>query len=66
MCLKLFITNYFFDFLNLPYAKKKHQQIENSEVGEMSIQMQNPIFIKILIFCSSWIFVCIDFEFLIT
>ena len=39
---------------------------KNSEVSEMSIQMQNPVFIKILIFCSSWIFVCIDFDFLIT
>jgi len=45
---------------------KINQQTENSEVSEMSIQMQNPVFIKILIFCSSRIFVCIDFDFLIT
>ena len=29
----------------------------------MSIHMQNPVFIKILVFCSSWIFICIDFDF---
>ena len=45
---------------------KTNQQIENSEVSKMSIQMQNPVFIKILIFCSSRIFVCVDFDFLIT
>ena len=29
----------------------------------MSIHMQNPVFIKILVFRSSWIFICIDFDF---
>ena len=43
--------------------QKINTQTENSEVSEMSIHMQNPVFIKILVFCSSWIFICIDFDF---